>query len=120
MKHEINFAADETYTVTCSNLSPDQEYRLVVKSAYLLKNITGSWDYINRTFYTDSSGLNLDKAYAKEDGFVVTLERMDYSKRPRQKDHDPLIPREREIMRKEVSATELADPQQSRNTRHGF
>lgn len=75
----MNFQGDETYTVSCSNLSPDQEYRFVVTSNYTMKNITGSRDYINRTFYTDSSGLNLDKVYAKEDGFVVSLERMAYS-----------------------------------------
>ncbi|MFR5600874.1 MAG: hypothetical protein ACLTKI_00255 [Lachnospiraceae bacterium] len=76
---EVSFMGDMEYTVTCNNLNPDMEYRFVVNSGYVLKNISGTKDYINRTFYTDSSGLELEKLFATEGGFTMKLSRKEYS-----------------------------------------
>lgn len=76
---ELEFSGDAEYTVYWDSLNPDTQYRLVVSSNYVLKNVNGQRDYINRTFYTDSSGLQLEKVYATEDGFGMELTRNSYS-----------------------------------------
>ena len=73
------FQDGSEYGITWKNLNPDTEYRLVVSSGYTLKNVQGKRDYINRTFYTDSTGLQLEKVYATETGFAMTLTKKDFS-----------------------------------------
>lgn len=73
------FQDGSEYGISWKNLNPDTEYRLVVSSGYSLKNVQGKRDYINRTFYTDSTGLQLEKTYATETGFAMTLTKKDFS-----------------------------------------
>lgn len=76
---DIEFMEDIDYTVKWTSLNPDTEYRLVVSSDYELKNVTGKRDYINRTFFTDSSGLQLEEAYATQSGFVMVLTKKEFA-----------------------------------------
>ena len=75
----LTFDGDATYKVQWTNLNPDTEYRLVVRSGYEMQNGSGTRDYINRTFYTDSTGLQLDKIEAKDDGFNMKVVRKNFA-----------------------------------------
>ena len=75
----LTFDGDATYKVQWNNLNPDTQYRLVISSGYELQNGTGTRDYINRTFYTDSTGLQLDKIEAKDDGFNMKVVRKNFA-----------------------------------------
>lgn len=80
---DMTFAADDEYNFTISNLNADTQYRLVVTSKYSLSDngstSGGKKDYINRTFYTDSTGINLNLEYATTTGFTFTLDKKDYA-----------------------------------------
>ena len=75
----LSFFGDSQYTITWNSLNPDTEYRLVVTSGYTLKDVNGKRDYINRTFYTDSSGIQLERYYTTEDSFGIRLTRKEFS-----------------------------------------
>ena len=75
----ITFDGDATYKVQWNNLNPDTQYRLVISSGYELQNGNGTRDYINRTFYTDSTGLQLDKIEAADDGFTMKVTKKSFS-----------------------------------------
>ncbi|MCC8060481.1 MAG: hypothetical protein LIO81_06525, partial [Clostridiales bacterium] len=74
-----SFADGDELSFEADNLSPDTQYRLIVKSAYILNSTEGEKDYINRTFYTDTSGVFLELDYATTSGFYATLTTKDYA-----------------------------------------
>ena len=80
---DMTFAADDEYNFTISNLNADTQYRLVVTSGYSLSDngstSGGKKDFVNRTFYTDSTGINLNLEYATTTGFTFTLDKKDYA-----------------------------------------
>lgn len=82
----MSFGADDEYNFTISNLNADTQYRLVVRSKYSLSNSDnssiGERDYVNRTFYTDSTGINLNLEYATTTGFAFTIEKKNYATLP--------------------------------------
>ncbi len=79
----MTFSADDEYNFTISNLNADTQYRLVVTSGYSLSDGAstsgGKKDFVNRTFYTDSTGINLNLEYATTTGFTFTLEKKEYA-----------------------------------------
>ncbi|MCD8324564.1 MAG: hypothetical protein LUC32_06410 [Clostridiales bacterium] len=69
---------DITGTYDCSLLSPDTEYRILVSAEYSYESgateVTGTKSFIDRTFYTDSTGVYLDSVEVTEDTVTANLE----------------------------------------------
>lgn len=80
----INYTFTEFYsafevdfcTHTTDQLMPNMEYRLVVKAYYKASDATGliySREFINRTFYTDSTGVVMEAESAATDSINVKV-----------------------------------------------
>lgn len=76
----VTFADGDEISFSVENLNPDTEYRLVVSSGYELNDVSGSKDFVNRTFYTDSSGVFLNLETAGTHNFTATVTRKAYAK----------------------------------------
>lgn len=77
---EMTFSDGDEITFTCENLNPNTEYRLVVSSEYTLNDSPGGTkDFINRTFYTDASGVFLNLEYATTSSFEAVVNTKAYS-----------------------------------------
>lgn len=77
---KMTFSADTSYKFTFDELNADRKYRLVVSSEYSLSENSGttsggSKDFINRTFYTDSTGITINLDSASTTGFAFTIDK---------------------------------------------
>lgn len=77
---KMTFQADTSYKFTFDELNADRKYRLVVSSEYSLSENSGttsggSKDFINRTFYTDSTGITINLDSASTTGFAFTIDK---------------------------------------------
>ena len=79
----LTFSADETYSFNVKNLNADTQYRLIVSSGYSLSengnSSGGTKDFINRLFYTDSTGIILNLENATTTGFSFTIDKKEYA-----------------------------------------
>lgn len=80
---KLTFSADETYSFNVKNLNADTQYRLIVSSGYSLSengnSSGGTKDFINRLFYTDSTGIILNLENATTTGFSFTIDKKEYA-----------------------------------------
>lgn len=79
----LTFSADETYSFNVKNLNADTQYRLIVSSGYSLSengnSSGGTKDFINRLFYTDSTGIILNLENATTTGYSFTIDKKEYA-----------------------------------------
>lgn len=71
----INFrtAVGLSFATLDNPLEPDTEYKLSVNAYYELNEVIYSREFIGRTFYTDSTGLQLEATDVEEDSITVDV-----------------------------------------------
>ena len=65
--------------IEVETLMPDTNYILVVNSDYVKNDVTYNRDFVQKTFVTESIGVNLEKNYATTSLLSVLINRSDYS-----------------------------------------
>ena len=60
-------------------LSPETTYVLLINSDYKKNGVSYNKDFVQKTFITDSTGVELDKYYITEDSIQVNIKKSDFS-----------------------------------------
>lgn len=63
------------FTISCSQLNPDTNYSIIVRSAYTKNDVNYEKDFVQKTFVTKTLGISIDKDYVttEEVSFMVDV-----------------------------------------------
>lgn len=79
-EEEFDFANGSTeFSIFYSGLKPDMEYRLIINAPYMIGDNIYKRDFVNRTFYTDSLGVFIEKDAVNTDSIQIKVSKKDYS-----------------------------------------
>lgn len=77
---EFDFTSGATeFTISYSWLKPDMEYRLIINAPYKIGEKIYKRDFVNRTFYTDSLGVFMEKETASTNSINIKVTKKLYS-----------------------------------------
>lgn len=76
----FDFANGATeFNISYTDLKPDMEYRLIINAPYMIGNNIYKRDFVNRSFYTDSLGVFIEKDAVSTDSIQIKVSKKQYS-----------------------------------------